>query len=59
LPVPSRPRSTGAWTEFRTDRLGALTLDGTGPFTLTVRSKAERESALMNLKSVTLVPTKN
>ena len=48
--------ATGSWTTFQTDRLGTVTLDGTGPFTLTVGFDGDRGSALMNLKSVTLVP---
>ena len=57
--LEGKARSTDSWTKFRTDRIGALALGGTGPFTLTVRSKAQRGAALMNLKSVALVPIKN
>jgi len=50
--------ATGSWTDFETERLGTVTLDGTGPFTLTVGFDGKRGSALMNLKRVTLVPAK-
>ena len=50
--------NTGSWTNFVTEKLGILKLTKPGTYTLSVKPKTMPRSAVMNLKSVMLVPIK-
>jgi alpha-L-fucosidase len=47
---------TGNWTAFVTQKLGRVKIGKTGTHTLSVRPRTMPQSAVMNLKSVTLIP---
>jgi alpha-L-fucosidase len=51
-------RETGSWTNFVSEKLGMVKIDKAGTNTLTVRPKNMPRGAVMNLKSITLVPIK-
>jgi len=51
-------KDTGGWTNFATEKLGTLKINKAGTYTLSVKPKTMPGSAVMNLKSVRLVPTK-
>jgi alpha-L-fucosidase len=51
-------RETGSWTNFVSEKLGTIKIDKAGTNTLTVRPKNMPRGAVMNLKSITLVPIK-
>jgi hypothetical protein len=47
---------TGDWVAFVTQKLGTVKIGKTGTYTLSVTPKTMPHSAVMNLKSVTLMP---
>ena len=47
---------TGDWVKFTTRKLGTVKIAKTGTYTLSVKPKTMPHSAVMNLKSVTLMP---
>jgi alpha-L-fucosidase len=49
-------RGTGNWAAFVTQKLGTVKIGKTGTYTLSVKPKTMPHSAVMNLKSVTLMP---
>jgi alpha-L-fucosidase len=49
---------TGSWTNFATEKLGTLKITKAGTYTLSLKPKTMPGSAVMNLKSVMLVPIK-
>lgn len=49
---------TGGWTEFVTQTVGTVTVKRAGAHRLEVRCRKLRRTALMNLKSVSLLPMK-
>ncbi len=51
-------KDTGGWTSFVTEKLGTLKITRPGTYTLSLKPKTMPRSAVMNLKSVTLVPIK-
>jgi len=51
-------KDTGGWTNFATEKLGTVKITKAGTYTLSVKPKTMPGSAVMNLKSVTLVPIK-
>jgi alpha-L-fucosidase len=51
-------KDTGGWTSFVTEKLGTLKLTKAGTYTLSVKPKTMPSFAVMNLKSVTLIPVK-
>jgi len=51
-------RETGSWTEFVSEKLGTVKISKAGVYTLTVKPKTMPRGAVMNLKSITLVPIK-
>lgn len=51
-------KNTGGWTSFATEKLGTLKIDEAGTYTLSVKPKTMPRGAVMNLKSVTLLPIK-
>ena len=54
--IEGKVKETGSWTAFSTVQLGTLTLEATGPAKLTVKATAKPNLAVMNLRSVRLVP---
>jgi alpha-L-fucosidase len=48
--------STGDWDTFKTQKLGTLTLTAGGPQTIAVKVEKMPKRAVMNLKSITLMP---
>jgi len=51
-------RETGSWTEFVSEKIGTVKIGKAGVYTLTVKPKTMPRGAVMNLKSITLVPIK-
>jgi len=51
-------KDTGGWTNFATEKLGTVKITKPGTYTLSLKPKTMPGSAVMNLKSVTLVPIK-
>jgi len=51
-------RETGSWTDFVSEKLGTVKIDKAGTCTLTVKPKTMPKGAVMNLKSIALVPIK-
>ncbi len=51
-------KDTGGWTSFVTVKLGTLKINKPGTYTLSLKPKTMPRGAVMNLKSVTLVPIK-
>ncbi len=51
-------RESGSWTNFVSEKLGTVKIDKAGTYTLTIRPKNMPRGAVMNLKSITLVPIK-
>ncbi len=51
-------KDTGGWTSFVTEKLGTLKLTKAGTYTLSVKPKTMPRGAVMNLKSVTLIPVR-
>jgi hypothetical protein len=51
-------KDTGGWTSFVTEKLGTLKITRPGTYNLSVKPKSMPRGAVMNLKSVTLVPIK-
>jgi alpha-L-fucosidase len=47
---------TGNWTAFVTRKLGRVKVSGAGSYTLSVKPRTMPHGAVMNLKSVTLIP---
>ena len=56
--LTGKVKDTGGWTSFVTEKLGTLKITRPGTYTLSVKPKTMPRSAVMNLKSVTLVPIK-
>jgi len=51
-------QETGAWTTFEKKQLGRIKLDKGGTYKLTIRPKTKPNLAVMNLRSVKLLPAK-
>jgi len=51
-------KDTGGWTSFVTEKLGTVKFSRPGTYNLSVKPKTMPRGAVMNLKSVTLVPIK-
>jgi alpha-L-fucosidase len=49
-------KDTGGWTSFVTEKLGTVKFSRPGTYNLSVKPKTMPRGAVMNLKSVTLVP---
>jgi len=56
--LAGKVEQTGSWTDFKSFKLGAASVDKAGACTLTVRPKTMPKGAVMNLKSVRLAPAK-
>ena len=56
--LAGKVKETGSWTDFVTEKLGSVQLREAGKHTLTVKPKTKPGLAVMNLKSIRLVPTK-
>ena len=51
-------KDTGGWTSFVTEKLGTVNITKPGTYNLSLKPKSMPRGAVMNLKSVTLVPIK-
>ncbi|MBW8039305.1 MAG: alpha-L-fucosidase [Planctomycetes bacterium] len=51
-------KDTSGWTSFVTDKLGTVKIARPGTYNLSIKPKTMPRGAVMNLKSVTLVPVK-
>ncbi|MDH4239629.1 MAG: alpha-L-fucosidase [Phycisphaerae bacterium] len=51
-------KDTGDWTSFVTEKLGTVKITKPGTYNLSLKPKSMPRGAVMNLKSVTLVPIK-
>jgi hypothetical protein len=51
-------RETGGWANFVTDKLGNIEIGKAGKYLLAVEPRTKPGMAVMNLKSVRLVPVK-
>jgi alpha-L-fucosidase len=49
-------KDTGGWTSFVTEKLGTVNITKPGTYNLSLKPKSMPHGAVMNLKSVTLVP---
>jgi len=56
--VEAAVKETGSWTKFTAVRSGTLTIEKAGPAELTVKPKSKPALAVMNLRSIRLVPMK-
>jgi len=56
--LTGKVRDTGSWTNFATEKVGTVRITKPGKYTLSVKPKTMPGGAVMNLKSVTLVPIK-
>ncbi|MBN2138200.1 MAG: alpha-L-fucosidase [Sedimentisphaerales bacterium] len=54
--LSGKVRETGDWAEFVTEKVGTAKIAEAGKCTLTVRPKSKPGMAVMNLKSIRLVP---
>ncbi len=56
--ISGKVKDTGSWTNFVTENVGTLKIEKTGTYNLSVKPESRPRVAVMNLKSVTLVPVK-
>jgi len=56
--LAGKVNETGSWTDFVTEKLGSVQMGEAGKHTLTVKPKTKPGLAVMNLKSIRLVPAK-
>jgi len=54
--VEGKVEATGSWSEFKTFRVGSLTVEKPGRYTLSVKPTKMPGYAVMNLRSVVLTP---
>ena len=57
--LEGKVKDTGSWTKFATEKLGPLSLEAPGKATLTLKPKTKPNLAVMNLRSIKLVPEKD
>jgi alpha-L-fucosidase len=56
--ISCKVKDTGSWTNFVTEKLGTVKIAKPGTYNLAVKPETMPSGAVMNLKSVTLVPVK-
>jgi alpha-L-fucosidase len=56
--ISGKVKDTGSWTNFFTEKLGTVKIQQPGTYYLSVKPESMPRGAVMNLKSVTLVPVK-
>ena len=54
--ISGKVKDTGSWTNFVTENIGTLKIEKPGTYNLSVKPETMPAGAVMNLKSVTLVP---
>ncbi|MHC4692382.1 MAG: alpha-L-fucosidase [Planctomycetota bacterium] len=54
--ISGKVKDTGSWTNFVTEKVGTLKIEKPGTYILSVKPETMPAGAVMNLKSVTLVP---
>jgi len=54
--LAGKVKDTGSWTNFVTENIGTLKIEKPGTYNLSVKPETMPAGAVMNLKSVTLVP---
>ena len=52
--LAAKAKETGNWDQYVTEKLGRLTLDKPGRFTLSLKPRSKTGEAVMNLRAVTL-----
>ena len=56
--ISSKVKDTGSWTNFVAEKLGTVKITKPGTYNLSVKPETMPSGAVMNLKSVTLIPIK-
>ena len=56
--ISSKVKDTGSWTNFVAEKLGTVKITKPGTYNLSVKPETMPTGAVMNLKSVTLIPIK-
>jgi alpha-L-fucosidase len=56
--LAGKVKDTGSWTNFATEKVGTVKIEKAGTYNLSVKPETIPAGAVMNLKSVTLVPVK-
>jgi alpha-L-fucosidase len=56
--ISGKVKDTGSWTNFVTEQVGNVKIEKPGTYNLSVKPETIPAGAVMNLKSVTLVPVK-
>lgn len=56
--ISGKVKDTGSWTNFVTEKVGTVKIEKAGTYNLSVKPETMPAGAVMNLKSVTLVPIK-
>jgi alpha-L-fucosidase len=56
--ISGKVKDTGSWTNFVTEKVGNVKIEKPGTYNLSVKPETMPAGAVMNLKSVTLVPVK-
>jgi len=54
--LKGKVEDTGSWTAFKTEKLGTLSIDKAGKYTLSIKAVSKPGMAVMNLKSIVLKP---
>jgi hypothetical protein len=54
--LAGKVKDTGSWTNFVTEKVGVVKIEKPGTYNLSVKPETMPAGAVMNLKSVTLVP---
>jgi len=56
--LTGKVKNTGSWTNFVTEKIGTVKISKPGTYNLSIKPETMPGGAVMNLKSVTLVPIK-
>ena len=56
--LAGKVKDTGSWTKFVSEKIGTVKITKSGTYNLSIKPETMPSGAVMNLKSVTLVPVK-
>ena len=56
--ISGKVKDTGSWTNFVTEKVGTVKIEKPGTYNLSIKPESMPRGAVMNLKSVALVPVK-
>jgi len=56
--ISGKVKDTGSWTNFVTEKVGTVKIEKSGTYNLSIKPESMPRGAVMNLKSVALVPVK-